>query len=334
MILTPCRLASLVAFAVVGCGGSPAVIDPGGPDGAPGPASDGGVDDGGVVDDAGAAADGGAAACPSGQWCTEPAPVTGVLLSAVWAVDARDVFAVGDGGTILHRRDGRWTQLTSGTTANLRGVWAASASDAWAVGEDGTALRYDGATWTRVGALTIDLHAVFGTAADDVYLVGTGTVVHFDGKSFASRSLPGEPLAISGTSSTDLWVTGENARVSHFTGSWQTGIDPGAGSTYLGVLAVAPDDVWVSTFTPSKQTLRFDGEAWTAYPAPGTAFQRLYAVAPDDVWAAGGSKVGHFTGAAWELDAPAGATAQLWGLHGAGSKLWAVGSDALILHRE
>src|SRR5437764_14092470 len=61
-------------------------------------------------------------ACPTGQWCSEAAPVT-LSLRAVWAVTADDVFAVGDGGTILHRSNDAWTVMSSGTTSRLRGVW-------------------------------------------------------------------------------------------------------------------------------------------------------------------------------------------------------------------
>src|SRR5262245_23955830 len=83
--------------------------------------------------------------CPAGQWCVETAPVSGSpLLHAVWAVNANDVFAVGDSGTIVRRVNGAWTVMTSNTTANLRGVWAASSSDVWAVGVGGAIVRFNG----------------------------------------------------------------------------------------------------------------------------------------------------------------------------------------------
>ena len=63
------------------------------------------------------------------------------------AVNTGDVFAVGDGGTILRRQNNAWTKMTSGTTSNLRGVWGASGSDMWAVGEAGTVLHWNGTTW-------------------------------------------------------------------------------------------------------------------------------------------------------------------------------------------
>ena len=50
-------------------------------------------------------------------------------------VPASDVFAVGDGGTILHYNGSTWSSMTSGTTNYLRGVWGSSGSDVFAVGD-------------------------------------------------------------------------------------------------------------------------------------------------------------------------------------------------------
>ena len=38
------------------------------------------------------------------------------------------------GGRIVHDRDGQWSEMTSGTTADLYGVWGTSATDVFAVG--------------------------------------------------------------------------------------------------------------------------------------------------------------------------------------------------------
>src|ERR1051326_9466652 len=113
---------------IAGCGQSPGA-------GADGPSGD---DDDAPGVDSGCPA---TTPCPSGQWCVETAPVTATLLHGVFAVSTDDVFAVGDAGTILHRRCGTWSAMTSGTTMNLRGVWAANAQDIWAVGQGATILH-------------------------------------------------------------------------------------------------------------------------------------------------------------------------------------------------
>lgn len=313
----------IVLLAVVGCGSN----NPGGTiDGGPGD-DDGGGDDSGVIPDDGMSS------CPPGQWCMETSPVAATLLHGVWAVNPGDVFAVGDSGTILRRGNNTWTQMQSGTTQNLRGVWAANANDVWAVGEGGTVLRYNGTSWLPQTGINVDLNAVWGSGPNDVFLLAAAMVFQWNGSTFTGRGLAGEPLSISGTGPNDVWVTGETHRVSHYTGTWTTGINPGAGSTYFSILAVAPNDVWVATFTPQSETLRFNGSTWTPHAASGTAFLGMYAVSANDIWGAGGTRVGHWNGATWTVDMPAGNAVQLFGTHGAGSYVWIVGTDSLILHR-
>ncbi|MBK6535930.1 MAG: hypothetical protein IPF99_42285 [Deltaproteobacteria bacterium] len=70
--------------------------------------------------------------------------LTGSLstLYGVWGAAPNDVWAVGEGGTILHWDGARWSSIPSNTTATLRSVWGASAGDVWAVGDNGTAVHY------------------------------------------------------------------------------------------------------------------------------------------------------------------------------------------------
>jgi hypothetical protein len=311
---------SLVAVLAVfsfACGSNPSGTIDGG--------DDDGIDADGVPDD-------GMSSCPVGQWCVETSPVAGILLRDVWAVTTGDVFAVGDDGTILRRANNTWTAMESGTTENLLGVWAASSNDVWAVGQGGTILRYDGASWAPVGDFTIDIRAVWGAGPNDVFLVGPGTVIQWNGSTFVDRNLTGQPFSISGTSATDVWVTGEDSRVSHYTGTWETGIDPGAGNTYFAVEAIG-DDVWVAAALPATLRTADAGDSWTSHAATGAVFQGgFHAVSATDIWAAGGSSVGHWDGASWTLEAPS-AGAQFLGIHGAASYLWIVGADSLILHR-
>jgi len=75
---------------------------------------------------------------------TEPekVPVTTNGLHAVWGSSGRDVWAVGNEGTILHADGSTWSLVESGTQADLHGVHGLGPDDAWAVG-DGVVL-----TWT------------------------------------------------------------------------------------------------------------------------------------------------------------------------------------------
>lgn len=334
------RFLVLVTFAI-GCSGTNAGSDGGSGDDAPP------MDDGGVVGD-GAPADGEVTIdsgmisnCPNGTWCREdvPAGVT-ALIHSVDAADENHVFAVGDGGTILVRTNGAWTRMTSATTKNLRGVWAASANDAWAAGQDGTVLHWDGTAWSAVtgGPPTIDYAAVWGANATDVWFVGTGTAVHWNGTALSNPGavITGTPVSISGVTSNDIWIASESGRVSHYTTSWGlvtpmvNGSSPG--TSYFAVGARAANDVWASL--PGTGTIRWNGATWTAHATGTVLFASIHAPGATNAWGAGGTKVGHWDGASWTIATPvAGLTAALFGISGIGPHTWAVGDAGTILYR-
>ena len=56
------------------------------------------------------------------------------MFNGVWGSSNSDVFAVGDGGTILHYDGSTWTTMNSGTNYSLTGVWGSTSSDVFAVG--------------------------------------------------------------------------------------------------------------------------------------------------------------------------------------------------------
>ena len=274
-------------------------------------------------------------ACPINTWCTETAPVTGTLLHGVWAVSAADVFAVGDGGSILRRTNSAWSVMASGTTKNLRGVWAASSSDVWASGVTGTVLHYNGTAWsTRTTPTTSDMDAVWGSGPNDVWFAGGGTVLHWNGSAFTTQGFGGTLLSVEGTGPSDVWVTGENTNLHHFNGSSWTTVNPGAGtSTLFAVLALAGNDVWTSDFMPGKETMHWNGSTWTARGTSGSIFNEMSALSSTDIWGAGGNDVGHWNGTAWTSTQAFGSNAQMWSITTTPGHAWLVGSGALIGHR-
>jgi hypothetical protein len=257
------------------------------------------------------------------------------LLRAVWAVSADDVFAVGDGGTILRRTNGAWAAMSSGTTSKLRGVWGASSSDVWATGLSGTILHFDGTAWSPVTVTSSEIDGVWGSSSSDVWFVGQGTVLHFDGASFSSTSFTGSLLSVSGTGPSDVWIAGENAGVRHFNGSAWALVNTGAGTnSYFAVLAIASTDVWLADLASSKETVHWNGARWTSvHTGSGIIFESLSALASSDVWGAGGKNIGHWNGTSWGFDTSFATGTSLWSITAAPTDLWAVGDGGLILHR-
>ena len=73
------------------------------------------------------------------------------------------------------------------TTESLHGVWGSGPKDVWVVGDAGTILHFDGATWTKATAAfplgkKPDLRGVWGSGPNDVWVVGDAFALHFTGK--------------------------------------------------------------------------------------------------------------------------------------------------------
>ncbi len=85
---------------------------------------------------------------PASTWEKMDSGTTDYLLS-VWGNSAKDVFAVGFNGAILHY-DGRvWSRMESGTDVWLLGIWGSSPTNVIAAGQKGRLLNYDGAGGIR-----------------------------------------------------------------------------------------------------------------------------------------------------------------------------------------
>ena len=101
---------------------------------------------------------------------------TGSTLSSVWGADAKNVWAVGNGGTIIKWDGATWVQPFSGTTDNLNGVWGVDNKNVWAVGgaaTSATIVKWDGATWTRQTSVTsYYLSSVWGSDVNNVWAIG------------------------------------------------------------------------------------------------------------------------------------------------------------------
>lgn len=126
------------------------------------------------------------------------------LLNWIQRFDDSTFVVVGNDGTILtgtaptsdtaNAADVTWTPTASGTDQDLWGTWGASSNDVWAVGgnADGTGsptiLRNTGSGFVAVAVPVLQrpgveaLFKVWGTGADNVYIVGqAGVVLHWNG---------------------------------------------------------------------------------------------------------------------------------------------------------
>ncbi|MEM9191908.1 MAG: hypothetical protein AAGF12_22235 [Myxococcota bacterium] len=137
------------------------------------------------------------------------------LLNWVYGFGPNDVTVVGDDGAVLHWDGARWTRQSAPTDEQLWGVWGAAPNDLWAVGGRGfpdseaTILRFDGTEWTRfetpmlMRAGVRAFFKVWGTSADNLYIVGqNGVVLHWNGSELV------EELVGTAEDLISLWGTG------------------------------------------------------------------------------------------------------------------------------
>jgi cysteine-rich repeat protein len=111
---------------------------------------------------------------------------------------------------------GRWTQMTSSTYVDLEAVWGTAANDVFAVGAAGTILHYDGTSWSQITTAPTP-------AWDYTDIWGVGTDVY--------------AVANSGS--------GSASRLDHFDGtSWSTMKSFVSGDA-RAVAATSPTDIWV-----------------------------------------------------------------------------------------
>jgi hypothetical protein len=112
-------------------------------------------------------------------------------LGHVWGSGPSDVYVTGE-NKVLHFNGTTWSDAGLVTTHELSAIWGSSASDVYVVGSEGAIFHYDGAAWSEVfvpvgisiptnPTLWFDIH---GSGPNDIYVVGSRTLLHYDGTSW------------------------------------------------------------------------------------------------------------------------------------------------------
>jgi hypothetical protein len=193
-------------------------------------------------------------------WTEETIVANRPQLHAVWSAGRDDVWAVGNGA--VHRDATGWravpTPVTNVASRLLVDVWGSGPDDVWAVGWLGTVLHYDGTAWQLVDVgTTASLNSVRGTAADDVWIVGSRIVLHWDGVRWSR--VAGAPERGLG----NVWPTPEGD-------TWVTSSD---GTLYRGDSAGWHDDGLVTLEALVDLWRSPEGELW-ALDSAGAIFRK------------------------------------------------------------
>jgi hypothetical protein len=198
-------------------------------------------------------------------------------------------------------------------------------------------------SWTTViEELDEALLSIWGTAADDIWVVGADTgagpaVLHYDGADWTRHptGATGGLWWVAGLGET-LWMVGEGGLIlRHRRGTDTFEQMPGPpAATLFGVIAFADDDVWAvggEAVANRGVVWHYDGTSWSAVAdvpeaalAEGQLF-KVWGTSSDDLWIVGlGGVAMHRSATGWQvMDVPSGRG--LFTLHGDGDTIAAVG---------
>jgi photosystem II stability/assembly factor-like uncharacterized protein len=269
-------------------------------------------------------------------------------LYSVWgAADGKELWAVGEGGTILHSVDGAtWKPQASHTTAKLFSVRSTGEGRAvWAVGERGTILQNTGgAVWKLQASGTMaDLLSVF-VAADNktTWVVGAkGTILRcVDGATWKPQMSGTEAslLAMYGTlDGTRLWVVGTGGTILTSTDGW-TWQAQASNTTERIESAHGTGDGKTLWAAGSRGTIlrSTDGMTWQHSQEVFTDLHSVFGTVDGrSLWATGdaGAILHSTDGVKWERQSSSFyyAIKSVYGTPD-GKKLWAVGEHGAILY--
>ena len=218
------------------------------------------------------------------KWKPETSP-TKIAVNALHGAGG-EVRAVGDLGTMLLRKGGKWTMTSFSLTQNdLGAIRGSSPTDVVAVGYAGTALHFDGKGWTAraTGTTNHNMRGLWAAGGGSYWAVGythpgspKPVAQYFNGSSWTMAPVP----TSSGTL-TDVWGAGgkvfavgnaskgamvilEKAGI-----SWKL-ITPGINGTGYGSNAIwgrSATDVYIAG--KSNTVLHRDATSWKALSPPG-----------------------------------------------------------------
>ncbi len=247
------------------------------------------------------------------RW-TELAPRDEVNRFFLIGAGPSDLWTGGKNGLLMRRHGDSWTATTEMTPdlQSVKSIWAASRDDVWAVTSDGM-LRKSGTAWTPVPGTTGKPYVdVWGSGADDVWLLvgptegpaSSGSLERWNGSAVTSvtGALATQEAGhfITGSAADSVWLTGSLA-FHHWDGTqWTTVAFPAnASDPIIDTWTSGPGDLWA--VNRAGAVLRWDGSTWTVTSRASTALQTIWGSSPSDVWIGGDSGVQHWDGSTWKL---------------------------------
>jgi hypothetical protein len=221
-------------------------------------------------------------------------------------------------------------------------LWGAAPDDLWIGGNKGLIQHWDGKAWTdRPFPTTCVIQGLWGAGPGAVYAVSCNIAAIWTGSAWNELQTPltGTLLsAVSGSSSSDVWLGAEDGKLAHWDGRGWSSFDSATDKVIRSFWINNANDGWLVSGSGSRTTKvsRWSGREWTAIDMTGVGTGiplGVFAIQPSDIWIGTHDGVYRFDGARWrEPPGPAdmpgrGSLFGLWGrsssdLYAAGSPLW------------
>ncbi len=187
-----------------------------------------------------------------------------------WASGPDDIWIGGWARIFYHFNGQEWEGRGGNSDGSVAsGLWSAGPGDAlWATADDGDILLHSDELGWQVEASfpPADLWDIWGTAADNIYAVGSkGTVVHFDGEDWqlqasipTSQSLNG----IWGSGPNDIFAVGDWGTILHYDGAGWNSQASGTTEHLFDVWGFDGADVYAAGYNGT--VLHYDGTGWAS----------------------------------------------------------------------
>jgi len=161
--------------------------------------------------------------CSTGSWCWKHPLPQGHHLNSVWGTGASNVWAVGEGGTLLHFNGKAWSVKKAIAPLDFNAIHGDS-TKLCAAGAKGAHYCDTGSGWNPVSSNTPnDLNGVW-VGGGTIIVVGDGGVTqHFTGLSMVNKpsNVTANLRAVWGSGPSDVFAVGDKGTLLHFNGtSW------------------------------------------------------------------------------------------------------------------
>jgi hypothetical protein len=226
---------------------------------------------------------------PTGEWVKETELMN--LIPALQTVRAiagkgpNDVYVASSGGHIWHRNQGGWvvhSQISpTGNSVYVNSLWIDGPRLFAAGGSlgDGFVGVYENSSWsfqTLIPGTTNDLsemRAITGVSSSEIYVVGDKEILSYDGSSWSNIVAPGQSMRAAAARGPKDFLFGQGNEIYHFIGGIVQAmpvIKPSTGNI-TSLWVNGPDTYAGATNAPGGAAIvKFNGTTWAAMSVPSS----------------------------------------------------------------